>query len=52
MWKLSFHKVKLSNLYYIGKYGKKIGGKIGKIINKSGKIRTFIVGIDTVSASG
>jgi len=43
IWKLWFHKIKLSNLYKIGKFGE----EIGKIINKIG---TFTVSIDTASA--
>jgi len=44
MWKLWFHKIKLSNLYKIGKYGK----KSGKLSTKSGNIGIFhIVSIYT-----
>jgi len=42
-----FHKVKLSNLYKIGKNDIENQGKIGKIINKIGNNRNFhIVSID------
>jgi len=41
IWKLWFHKVKLSNSHKIGKYGKEIGGKSGKLLTKSGKIGIF-----------
>jgi len=36
MWKLWFHKVKLSDLQKTGKYGKEIGEKSGKLLTKSG----------------
>jgi len=39
MWKLWFHKLKLSNLHKIGKYGKEIGEKSGKLSTKFNKIR-------------
>jgi len=53
MWKLWLHKVKSSKLHKIGKYGKKIGEEIWKIINEIGENRSFhIVSIDTKSAPG
>jgi len=43
MWKLSFHKVELSDLHKIGKYCK----EIGEIINNIGKNQNSV---DTASA--
>jgi len=48
MWKLWFHKIKLSNLHKVWEYNK----EIGEIINKIGENRKFrIVSIDTESAA-
>jgi len=38
---MDFTNFKLSNLHKIGKYGKEIGEKSGKLSTKSAKIGTF-----------
>jgi len=49
MWK--FHKVKLFNFLKIGKYGKEIGGKSGKLSTNREKSK-LSHSIDTVSTTG